>query len=283
MLHGEAVAEAVRRVALGGAQNDLVDLRRDPRDHVAGGGNVVGEPLIGQCQRGGAAERLTAGEQFEEQHPGRVDVAARVDLSGADLLGRQIRGGAEDDAGRGDAGFGDGAHQPEIGHFHVAGVGDQDVLGFDVAVDEPCAVRGAEAAEGGDADRGDGVRGHGAAFAQQLAEAAAANQFHHQESDVVVDALVVHRDQSGMTQSGDGARLELETAQELRIADVPRIHHLDRHAPPQPQVGADVHRRHAAARDGGVDSVAALQDPAQERIVGSGHARESTVTTARSR
>ena len=43
--------------------------------------------------------------------------------------------------------------------------------------------------------------------------------------------------------------------------------------PAQPQIGADVDRRHAAAGDRRIDAVAAFQYAAEQRIVGGTHGR----------
>ncbi len=81
-----------------------------------------------------------------------------------------------------------------------------------------------------------------------------------------VDALVVHGDQAGILQPRDGAGLALEPGQELAVAGVAGIHHLQRHRPVQPEVQPAVHRRHPAGGDQGVDAVAAVQHGPDERV-----------------
>ena len=137
-------------------------------------------------------------------------------------------------------------------------------------------MRGAETAEDGIGDRDDGVRRHGTALAQQFAQAAALDEFHHEKRRAVVDALVVDRDETGMLQARDSPRLELEAAHELWVARVASIHHLDRDVATQPQIGAQIDRRHSAARDGRVEAVAVLEDRTEQGVGRAVHDVEST-------
>ena len=107
----------------------------------------------------------------------------------------------------------------------------------------PGAVRDRETAEHRRQHRGDGVRRHRAALAQQLAQRAALDELHDQERMLAVDALVVHGDQAGVLQPRDRAGLALEPGQELLVAGIPGIHHLQRHRSIQPEVQSAVHRR----------------------------------------
>ena len=114
--------------------------------------------------------------------------------------------------------------------------------------------------------RGDGVRRHRAALAQQFAQRAALDEFHHQKRVLAVDALVVDGDQAGILEPGDRARLALEPGEELLVARVARIHDLQRHGSVQPKVEPAVHRRHAAGGDHGVDAVPTVQNGPDERV-----------------
>ena len=114
--------------------------------------------------------------------------------------------------------------------------------------------------------RGDGMRRHRAAFAQQFAQRATLDQLHDQERVLAVEALVVDRDEAGILQSRDRAGLALEPGEELLVARVPRIHDLAGDRPVQPEVESPVHRGHAAGGDQGVDAVAPVQHDADERV-----------------
>ena len=181
--------------------------------------------------------------------PDGVDVAARTGVAGADLLRRQVCRGAQDDAGGGDLGLGDGAHQTEVGDLDLAVVGDQHVLRLDVAVHQPGRgvpppVRRARAQH-----RGDGVRRHRPAFAQQLPQRAALDELHHQKRDAGRRALVVDGDQAGILQPGDSTGLALKPGQELVVAGIARVHDFSATGSVQPDVHAAVHRGHAAGGD----------------------------------
>ena len=137
-------------------------------------------------------------------------------------------------------------------------------------------MRGTQTAENGIGDRDHGVRRHRPALAQQLAQAAALDEFHDEESGSVVDALVVDRDETRMFESCDGPRLELEAAEELRVTGVAPIHHLDRDVATQPQIGAEIDRRHPAARDGRIETIAVLEDRTEQGVGRAVHDVEST-------
>ena len=82
-----------------------------------------------------------------------------------------------------------------------------------------------------------------------------------------MDKDVFHGDQAGIRQPGRGAGLQLEPGQELLIAGVAGVHHLDRHRPVQPGVQAAVDGGHPADGDGRLQQVAPVeQDPLQGAV-----------------
>ena len=128
---------------------------------------------------------------------------------------------------------------------------------------------GRQTAEDRSQHRGDGMRRHGPAFAEQLTQRAALDQLHDQVGEaraVITEALVVDRDEPGILEPGHGARLALEPRQELGVARVPGIHHLEGHRAVQPKIQAAVHRGHPAGGDQGVHAVALVHDEADERV-----------------
>ncbi|SKZ03183.1 Uncharacterised protein [Mycobacteroides abscessus subsp. abscessus] len=120
------------------------------------------------------------------------------------------------------------------------------------------------------------MRRHGSPLAQQLAQAPAFDEFHHEKRGALVDALVVDRDQARMFEACDRTRLELEAAHELWVARVASIHHLDRDVATQPQIGAEIDRRHPAARDGRIETIAVLEDRTEQGVGRAVHDVEST-------
>ena len=94
-----------------------------------------------------------AGQALEEHAAERVLVAATVGLGALDLLGRDVVDGADEGARRSELDRRGGVlRQSEVGEVAVLGdarrasLGDEDVPGLDVAVDEAAHVRGVERA-----------------------------------------------------------------------------------------------------------------------------------------
>jgi len=104
-------------------------------------------PVVHPALRHARDGRLT--RQHLEQHAAEaVDVGARVEVAQRHrLLGAHVPRRADRLSGLGEreaAGGADGARDPEIRHDRVR-AGEQDVLGFDVAVDDPLSVAKARA------------------------------------------------------------------------------------------------------------------------------------------
>ena len=98
--------------------------------------------LQGLVDRGGL-ERRPAGEQFVEKSTQPIDVDRGCNLAGMtrDLLGGHVGGGAEDEAGVGQTAVVlDALGEPEIGDVRVVLFVEQDVRGFQVAVQDAAPV-----------------------------------------------------------------------------------------------------------------------------------------------
>ena len=111
--------------------------------------------------RGVSAKRQRAGGHFIEDHSERKKIAAGVHFLAANLFGGHVRDGAQRGAGAGEM-FGRSAlgggrirrgrrrgragnfGEAEIQNLGVAALGDKDICGFDVAVDDSRLVRGIE-------------------------------------------------------------------------------------------------------------------------------------------
>ena len=92
-----------------------------------------------------AGERGLAGEALVEQAAERVFIGAPVERSAFDLLGGEIGGCAREAAlARGPALLVESPGQSEVGEIDVLVLVEQDVGGFDVAVDEAVCVCGVE-------------------------------------------------------------------------------------------------------------------------------------------
>ena len=77
-------------------KHQLVDRRRDARRDRGRGRDIGVDVLVGDRERSVSGEREPAGEQLEEHHAGRVDVAARTGGPAGHLLRRHVRDRADE-------------------------------------------------------------------------------------------------------------------------------------------------------------------------------------------
>ena len=232
------------------------------------GRDVLVDVLVGDLDRAVGLVRLVAGEHLVDEHAGRVDVGARVGLAVDHELGGEVGDRADQHAaGGGVLGLGvDRAGQAEVGDLDPAVVGQQHVLGLDVAVQDPGVVGGRERAEHRLDHRQRLGRRHRGFLADQVAQGQAGDVLHHQEQRAVVVAGVEDGDHVVVGQPGRRAGLALEAAYELVVVGQALVHHLDRHRAVQAQVGGLVDGGHPAAGDLGAHAVSAVEDAADERV-----------------
>lgn len=93
-------------------------------------------------------ERELSGEHLEERHAQRPEIGGGPDRFSAELLRRHAGEGADDDAGGRQARRRGGERQPEVQDLQLAGLGDEQVRGLDVAVKDRPRVDGGEALGG---------------------------------------------------------------------------------------------------------------------------------------
>ena len=148
--------------------------------------------------RVGAVEGMAAGGELVEDEAEGEDVGLDAGLAGDELLGRHVGdgaaaggvGGAGDSLGRADFALVDGAAGVELGlvgteaageaeveDLDEAAVGEHDVGGLEVAVEDAEGVGGGEAVGGLDAGREDELEG-GGAFGDELVEDLAGDVLH---------------------------------------------------------------------------------------------------------
>ena len=207
--HGEAHhrGRRVAAVTLEGerAIDDLRDLGRDVGEHRL----QRRRALLHRREEAVVALWLVvheaSGERAEHDRAHREQIGARVDVVGlaARLLGRHVRRGAHDRAGRRvrvtELGIAQ-ARETEVEHLDLPIFQREQVGRLDVAVDDALAVRGAE-----DVERLIGHREH-VGRAQRTARAdeptlqrLALEQLHHEEHRSVVGLVVVeHADRAGV-------------------------------------------------------------------------------------
>jgi hypothetical protein len=147
---------------------------------------------------------LDAGEHLVEHDARRVDVRAGSGDAALDLLGREVGDRAHQDAaGCGVAGVpADRTGQPEVRDLDPVVVGEQDVLGLDVAVHDPGLMGGAQGRQHRLHHLEGLPRAEVAALTDQVAQRTAADELHREEHVPLVGALVVDRDHVGVGEPG---------------------------------------------------------------------------------
>ena len=215
-----------------------------------------------------AVEGQAAGGELVEHDAEGVEIGAAVDFFAQRLLGRHVGDGAGDAALAGDAdgALADGeAEIDELDRGGAGAVGEEDVGGFEVAVDEAVLVGVAE----GFAELGGELDGFFEGFGFAFLEARAFDQLHDEVGHVLVLADVVDGDHVRVAEGGRGAGLAEEAL--AGVADlVVGAEDLDRHRALEVRVPGAEDDAHAAAADLLVEAVAVGEDVAN---AASRHAR----------
>ena len=125
---------------------DCVDRRRQGRSHSGEERRRLVDVGEDDLEVALARERRRAGQALEENAAERVDVGARVDLAGRDLLRGDVRDGSDEPLRAREAlGAGRVAGKSEVTHVRLFAVGgDEHVRRLDVTVDEAERMRGVE-------------------------------------------------------------------------------------------------------------------------------------------
>ena len=131
---------------------------------------------------------------------------------------------------------------------------------------QPGLVGDSESAEHGPQHCDDGMRGHRAPFAKQFAQGSALDEFHDQERVCGIISLVVDGHQAGMFQARDCPGLAMEAVEELLVAGVAGVHHLQGNRPVEANVESPIDRRHPAGGNPGLNAVSAVEQRTDERI-----------------
>ena len=189
-----------------------------------------------------AEERAPAGEHLEEDDAERPQVHARVDVA-AELLRAHVRRRAERVAGPGEVGPG-APRDPEVEELGEAVLGEEDVRGLDVSVDDAAPVGGPEPPR--DVGRDAGGVGDGERAALEAGRERLAVVARHREVEPAVVGLVrfVDRAEVGVVHGGDGVGLGEEPRARLRVGGEVGGEHLHGDEPVEPGVARAVDHAH---------------------------------------
>src|SRR5579875_3551573 len=164
-------------------------------------------------------------------------------------------------AGLGQAGVAHAFGDPEVDNLDVAGIVDQDVLRFDVAMDESVQMRVVERGGNLSDDERGALDTKRALAIDQLFEVSPRDIFHHDVAGLAILSDIVDADDIRMGQSRGRLRLSLEPGQKVGISAELVAQNLDRYRPVEQQVVPSVDDRHATFADRLIETVAPIQDP----------------------
>ena len=188
------------------------------------------------------------GHHLVQEDPGRVDIGPAIGIAMLDLLGRQVGDGADDEAGgRTRVVRGQRPRQAEVGDLHSSVIGDEDVLGLDVAVDEAGGVRGGQAFEDWFEHDEGLLAGERPELVDDIAKIAPRDVLQCEVDEPGRGALVVDRDHMGMGQARRRLGLAVEPGDEVWILGEMTVHDLEGDDAVEPKVERLVDGCHAAA------------------------------------
>ncbi len=224
-----------------------------------------------------AEERDAAGKALVEDQAQGVEISPSVEALAAHLLGREVLRRAHHDVVVGEVVVArlEALGDPEVGEQHSAVGGDEDVARLHVAVHHSCLVGRIERTGNARADVDRELGAELLLLVEQLTQALAVDELHHDGLTAVVLDRVVHRHDVRMVQLGDGDRLTTESFGHDGIGREIGFQQLDRHLARERQVGAEPHLGHASLREPTLQAISLGKDCRRQRwgAGGRGHVR----------
>ena len=148
---------------------------------------------------------------------------------------------------------GGGFGEAEI-HQLGSGLGEHDVAGLEIAVDDALAMRLVERVGDLDADL-QYLRSGSAPLRKRCGKRLALEVFHHQEVDVVLGADVVEHADVGMVAGRRWCGLRARSAAEFRVGGEMSGQNLDRDDAIEARVAGAIHLAHSAGTERGLNFV----------------------------
>ncbi len=232
------------------ACEDGVERGRQARVDLARRGRRFGRVRVRLGRRVVTHEGPPTGQELERDAGQRVPVAGGRGRLAARLLRRHVAGRAEHGPGEGQGVVPGRAGDAEVGDADRVVVGDEQVGGLHVAMDDPAGVRAVECRRRllEPAQR---LLGVDAAGAQPVGDRPAGDVLHHDERQVVprLPHVVDHDHVRLAREARGGLRLAQEPRVELVVPGVALGEHLHGDRPPERLVGRPVDLPHAPVRD----------------------------------
>ena len=255
-VHG---SEAVLRILLQTAHDDLLETGGQIGPYLGQGKGRGIEMLARYLGHARAVERRVPGQHLVEHNTQRVDVRAGVDRLAADLLRRHVTGAADDGARARDPGPVGAGGDAEVGDLGVTLPVDEDVLGFDVAVDDACQMRRRQSLSHLPRNMARFGRRQRAAASHLLERAS----FHILEDQVVLalrGTTIDEGDHVGMGELGEGPAFAVETRPGAGVLVERWLQPLYGHVALQPRIPGLVDDAHAPTAQDPSQPVAVLQE-----------------------
>ena len=187
-----------------------------------------------------------------------VDVGAPVERVAADLLGAAVVDRAEKRARVRHVPRARALGETEVAQVRVpAGLGEQDVRGLEVSMDQRFRVRGVERAADLLGNSQCVSPGQRVALADQALQARAVHVAHREVEDAIDLVRVVDRDHVRVVERRGELGLAQEPGAKAGIVGVRGRDHLQRNAPFEPRVPREEDGSHAALPENGLDRVRA--------------------------
>ena len=217
------------------------------------------EVLLHDLSGSAPLEGDPACEHVVERGPKPVDVGGCADVRGAsDLLRRDVVGGAEGLVALGGRRFlvGDRARKAKVGELHRARLGEHQVLGLHVAVDEALGVRMLQRARDLPRDLQRRALLDALVAVQLVEDRLAVDVLHHEVVVLAHLADVERADDVGVAELRGRTSLLVEALHEHRVGQELAGQDLDGDKPVEAELLGEVHGRHGTGTELAHDLVA---------------------------
>ena len=201
-----------------------------------------------------AVKRHFSRQHLIECHAQRVDIALLVAETAPGLFGRGIMNGSHDIGS--DRITGSRLRDSEVRYLYLSVPGNNDILRFDIPVDDMVPVRDFKAHGNLQGDRNGFLVTEPSPLCYIILESDPVHQFHYDVVDALFLAYVVNIDDIGVHQACCRLRLYTEFRYEIGVLRKLLLEHLDRHIAVQSVIFGFIYICHTAGPDFFKDLVA---------------------------